>query len=299
MEALAAPALSRMRRRLLKALVVGRGILAATLRDGYIHAGNIAYLSLVTMLPLIILITSVTAAFGQTYAGMAAINGLLKALPPNVAALFEPVIDDVLAAHSGYLLWAGGLVALWTVTTFIETLRDIIHRAFQIPMERSFLAYRLRSMGVTLAAMLLVLVMFLSQVVLVVALKSLRHLIPGEMQLSRWFDLSQLLPPVVIFLSLWALFKLLAPRGHRSSPGWPGALITTFVWIGGSLLLGPFLARFGDMSLTYGALSGVMVALLFFYAVGLALVLGAEINAALAKQTASRKAVLANRKAAG
>ncbi len=285
MEEVAGPFPWPARRRLMRVLVVGRAVLAATLRDGYIHAGNIAYLSLVTMLPLIILITSVTAAFGQTDAGYAAINGLLKALPDNVADLFEPVIDDVIAAHSGYLLWAGGLVALWTVTTFIETLRDIIHRAFRIPLARSFLAYRLRSMGATLAAMLLVVVMFVSQVVLVVALKAVQRLIPPEMQLSRWFDLSQFLPPVFIFLSLWALFKLLAPTGFRKSPGWPGALVTTLAWIGGSLLLGPFLARFGDMSLTYGALSGVMVALLFFYAVGLALVLGAELNAALAKPT--------------
>jgi len=299
MEALAAPPFSRMRRRLLKAVALGRGILSNTLRDGYIHAGNIAYLSLVTLLPLIILITSVTAAFGQTDAGYAAINGLLQALPDNVAALFEPVIAEVIEARSGYLLWAGGIVALWTVTTFVETLRDIIHRAFRIPLARSFLAYRLRSMGATLLAMLLVVIMFLSQVVLVVALKSVRHIIPYEVELPGWVDLSQTLPPLFIFLSLWALFKMLAPAGFRSSPGWPGALVTTLAWIGGSLLLGPFLSRFGDMSLTYGALSGVMVALLFFYAVGLALVLGAELNAALAKQTDARKAMLANGSAAG
>ena len=50
---------------------------------------------------------------------------------------------------------------------------------------------------------------------------------------------------------------------------------------------GGALSRFGDMSITYGALSGVMVAMLFFYAVGFALVLGAELNAALAKPDAA------------
>ena len=67
----------------------------------------------------------------------------------------------------------------------------------------------------------------------------------------------------------------LAPRGYRHSPCWPGALITTLAWIGGTLLLGPAISGLNHLGLTYGALSGVVVALLFFYSVGFALVLGA------------------------
>ena len=42
------------------------------------------------------------------------------------------------------------------------------------------------------------------------------------------------------------------------------------------------LALFGGYDLTYGSLAGVMVALIFFFLVGLGVVIGAEINAALA-----------------
>ena len=49
------------------------------------------------------------------------------------------------------------------------------------------------------------------------------------------------------------------------------------------LLLGPAVSAFGHMGLTYGTLSGVMLALLFFYGVGFALVFGTELNAALAQ----------------
>ena len=283
----AVPTVLRARRYMMRAFIFWRGVLSTTWRDGYIHAGNIAYLSIVTLFPLVILITTVTAAFGRTDAGQAAIDGLLRALPANIADLFAPVIQEVLEAHAGNLVFAGGLVALWTVTTFIETLRDIIHRAFETPRKHSFWEYRLYSMGATLITMLLVLVAFLSQVVLVVALKSVKHLLPYSVEIPAWVDLSQFLPPVIIFLSIWAIFKLLAPSGFRRCAGWPGALVTTIAWIGGSLLIGPILSRFGDMSITYGALSGVMVAMLFFYAVGFALVLGAELNAALAKPDAA------------
>lgn len=260
-----------------------RDVVAVTMRDGYIHAGNIAYLSLVTLLPLVILITAVAVALGQTDAGQAAIDGMLRALPANVAELFEPVIDEVLEARTGNLLLFGGVVALWTISTFLETLRDILHRAFRVPNTHSFVEARLRSIFGTLVAMILILIAILSQVVLVVALKSLPVIRRLEADLPFLLDWSRILSSGLIFLSLWALFKLLAPRECRPNPAWPGAAITTAAWVGGSFLLGPAFASFGQMSLTYGALSGVMVALLFFYAVGFALVLGAELNAALSR----------------
>jgi membrane protein len=43
--------------------------------------------------------------------------------------------------------------------------------------------------------------------------------------------------------------------------------------------------------LTYGSLAGVMIALFFFWLVGLGLVIGAELNAALAESPEERDAI--------
>jgi membrane protein len=48
------------------------------------------------------------------------------------------------------------------------------------------------------------------------------------------------------------------------------------------------LAQFASYTLTYGSLAGVIVALLYFYIVGLGVVMGAQLNAALAKQQQRR-----------
>lgn len=260
-----------------------RRVFTRTLRDGYIHAGNIAYLSLVTLLPLVILITAVTVAFGQTDAGQYAINGVLRALPGNIAELFEPVITEVLQARTGNLLWIGGIVALWTVTTFIETLRDINFRAFDLEPELHFLKYRLQSLAGTIIAILLVLIIFVFQFAMVVFIRDLEALLPIGIELPGWIDWSRVVTPVVLFLALWGLLKLLTPPVRKYSPTWPGALITTIAWVVGSLLIGPTFSTFSHMGLTYGALSGVMLALLFFYAIGFALVAGVETNAAIAE----------------
>lgn len=269
-----------------RAIALLRHVLQRTLRDGAIHAGNLAYLALVTLLPFVLLVTAATSAFGRTDAGQMVIGGLLQALPASVAALFLPVIDEVIEARSGYLLWAGGLVAIWTVSSFVETLRDIIHRAFAVPRARGFIGYRLRSLAGTALAMLLVVALFLAQLLFVVVVKDISALLPYRVDLPGWVELSWLFAPLFMFAALWLLFEMLEPHGFRHSPGWPGALVTVLAWTLAARLLGPSLALFGDMSLTYGALSGVMVALLFFYVVGFALVFGVELNAALARPDA-------------
>ena len=50
-----------------------------------------------------------------------------------------------------------------------------------------------------------------------------------------------------------------------------------------SVALPRVLGLFGDYGLTYGSLAGVIVALIFFWFVGLGLVFGAHLNAALAE----------------
>ena len=46
------------------------------------------------------------------------------------------------------------------------------------------------------------------------------------------------------------------------------------------------LELFGGYTRTYGSLAGVMIALIFFFVVGLGVVIGAELNAALAESGA-------------
>lgn len=276
----------RLGRRLPRTVAIVRETITATLSDGYIHAGNLAYLSIVTLFPLLILFTAITVALGQTDAGAEGIAAVLNALPPEVAKTFSPIVDEVLAARTGRLLWIGGLVALWTVTGFIETLRDIVYRAYGVELKRGFFIYRMHSVLGTLTAMIMLLAAISLHFVLTVPLEMLAEQLPQLPQLgaiASLVDWSYLITPLSIFLSLWALFNILSPSAYRSTASWPGALVCTAVWIGCLLLMGPFVSVFAQMSLTYGALTGVMLALIFFYAVGFSLVFGAELNAALAK----------------
>ena len=68
---------------------------------------------------------------------------------------------------------------------------------------------------------------------------------------------------------------------------WPGALLITAWWLATVEILPSILGLLGGYSLTYGSLAGVMIALIFFFVVGLGVVIGAELNAALAESGAT------------
>jgi membrane protein len=104
---------------------------------------------------------------------------------------------------------------------------------------------------------------------------------------------SRLIPAAVLYLSLYVLFLALTPRAYRSRayPKWPGALLVTVWWVTVTLLLPVVLRHLLSYDLTYGSLAGVMIALFFFWLVGLGMVMGAELNAALAETPEERDAI--------
>ena len=60
-------------------------------------------------------------------------------------------------------------------------------------------------------------------------------------------------------------------------------LVDHLWWLVTVELLPAVLGLLGGYDLTYGSLAGVMITLLFFFVIGLGVVIGAELNAALAE----------------
>jgi membrane protein len=116
--------------------------------------------------------------------------------------------------------------------------------------------------------------------------------------LIQWFPVAQgvattlglyrLVPAATLFFTFYVLFYVLTPSRYRKGcRKWPGALFITSWWLVTVELLPNALSLFGGYGRTYGSLAGVMIALIFFFVVGLGVVIGAELNAALAESGAS------------
>ena len=257
--------------------------------DGFIHAGNLAYLAIVALFPFFIVAAAAAHLLGQSQDAPLTVANILHRLPPDVAKTLREPINEVLTARTGPLLWLGGIVGLWTAASFVETIRDILRRAYGVKFCAPFWEYRLGSILLILGAVMLLMIAFAASVALSTLHHALVEWFPFAQGLGTTLGLYRLVPAATLFVTFYGLFFALTPARYRKQTcrKWPGALLITAWWLATVEILPNVLGLLGGYSLTYGSLAGVMISLIFFFVVGLGVVTGAELNAALAESGAT------------
>lgn len=270
-------------KREIRPLIVAKRVGIGLYDDGFIHAGNLAYLSMLAMFPFFILAAAVARLLGRTEDTTLAVNAILGRLPSDVASVLGSPVREVLEGRSGLLLWFGAIVGLWTAASFIETIRDILRRAYGVRYSASFWQYRLTAMALILGSVILLMAAFALSVFLASAHHFVVDLLPFSEGLGSRLGVYRIVPAVTLFATFYVIFLALTPSRYRTIEcrKWPGAFIVTVWWLLTVDLLPDVISFFGGYEATYGSLAGVMVALLFFFVIGLGVVAGAELNAAL------------------
>ncbi len=268
-----------------RAFEVARRVAVGCFNDGFIHAGNLAYMAMLAIFPMFITGAAIFSALGEEADRAATINAILIAVPPVVREVIEPVARSVIQARSGWLLWIGGLFGLWTVGSLIETIRDILRRAYGTRPTRAFWKYRILSTGIILAAMLLLILSLFAQVAIGAAQQVIAAWFPRLDDVLSDLAWSRVIPGIGLFVSMQLLFIALTPAAYRRRRyrKWPGAVLVTVWWVAVTVALPGVLVGMFSYDLTYGSLAGMMIALFFFWLVGLGIVAGAELNAAIAE----------------
>jgi membrane protein len=245
----------------------------------------LAYMAVLAIFPFFITGAAIFSVMGEQSERAASINAILYTLPPVVGDVIGPVARTVIQERTGWLLWVGGLVGLWTVGSLIETIRDVLRRAYGTVHTAAFWKYRLFSTGIIIAAVVMLLLSLIAQVVIGAVQEVIDAYFPQLGHLLGSLALSRLVPAFGLYGSLYLLFYTLSPHAYRQPryPKWPGALLVAGWWILVAIALPPLLRSVFSYNLTYGSLAGVMIALFFFWLVGLGMVMGAELNAALAE----------------
>ncbi len=264
-----------------------RRVVVGVYSEGFIHAGNFAYLSLVALFAFCIVAAAIAGSLGQTQSGIALIEAFFATVPKSAAdALREPV-ESAMSARSGPLLWFSAAVSLWTATSLIETVRDILNRAYGTVNSRWFWEYRLGSFIFIIAAVLLAMAAFSAQVLVIAIEDIVYRYIPATQNAAGYFAWGRIIPFLTLFAAIYIIYRGLTPRQYRGKhyPKWPGAVLVSLWWLGGATMLPWFVSSMSNYDLTYGSLAGVMIALIFFYLIGLGMVTGAQLNAALANAT--------------
>jgi membrane protein len=252
-------------------------------QDGSLHAGNLAYITLLALFPFVIIFAALAHVLEANARVNEFVNSLLNALPAQTAHLLAKPIHDVLHARTGSLLWIGALVGLWTVAGYIEAIRDIIRTATKDTSPLPFWRTRIRAIAISVAAVLLIFFAFSSQILITAVEQFITHLFPLKHISLLWKNLSFMLPIILTFLANWLLFWLLEPEQNkgRKSWCWPGALLAALYWAAVVRLLPIILVWLQGYSMTYGGLASVMFTLLFFWQIGFGQVVAIYFNVAL------------------
>ncbi|MGP1353388.1 MAG: YihY/virulence factor BrkB family protein [Parasphingopyxis sp.] len=253
--------------------------------EGFVHAGNLAFMALLALFPFFIVLAAIAQIVGRTEDGLQAVSVFLQSVPPTVASALEDPIASVLSARTGNLLWIGAAIGLWTTTSFIETIREILRRAYGTSYGRPFYEYRLFSIGLVIIAVALALLAFALQFLITGLEQFIYDVLPVLEEYRVLVTISRVVPALAIFLAFYLVFWTLTPREYRARryPKWPGALLVTVWWLGTTALMPIVLSNLISYDLTYGSLAGFMLSMMFFFVIGYGVVVGAHFNAALAE----------------
>jgi membrane protein len=157
---------------------------------------------------------------------------------------------------------------------------DAMNRAYDVAESRPWWKVRLIAMGLTIALAAFILISSLLVLIGPITAEWLgRYAGYGAAFEWAWKILQWPLAVLLTTVGI-AVVNYFAPD-VRQEWRWtiPGSIFGTILWLVTSLAFKVYVARFANYNETYGAIGGVMVLMLWFYLSGLAILVGAEMNA--------------------
>jgi membrane protein len=249
-------------------------------------AGGVAYFAFLAVFPALIAAISLYGLIADPTTVAAQLRSLAAILPQSTQPLIADQLNAVVSTSGGALtigLIVSVLAALWSASSGTANLIKAINIAYDEDEHRGTIKLRAIALGLTLGAIVFVLLTLGLVAVVPVALDALPIGTLGRLlaQVLRWVALVGL---VVVAL---AVVYRIAPDRDAPRFRWVsvGALVATALWVLGSIGFSLYVNFFGNYNKTYGAVAGVVVLMLWLYLTSYIVLLGAEVNAESERQT--------------
>ena len=252
-----------------------------------IIGGGVAFFGFLAIFPALIAMISIYGLVASPETVARQVEDLSAQLPDDAANLIGEQLNSIVTNNSGALsvsLAVSVLGALWSASGGVGNLVTAVNLAYDEVETRGFIKRKAISLGLTLGAIVFVLITF-TLVAVVPAVMSALPLGPfGTVlaQVLRWVLL------LAVFAGSLAVLYRIAPDRDAPRLRWVslGAVVVTVIWALVSLGFSFYVNRFGSYDKTYGAIAGVIVLMLWLYLTCYLILLGAEINSEAEHQTA-------------
>lgn len=250
-----------------------------------IVAAGVAFYSFVAVVPALAATISIYGLIADPAQVTENLQTLSRVLPHEVMPLLQEQMTRIVGDNqkAGWGAVVGVALAIYSSASATKALIQGLNIAYDEEERRGFFKLLFLSLGLTFAAIV--------GVLLVIALGGL---LPAAL---NWFGVSSgvetllnwLRWPVLVLLFVGALGGIYRFGPCRESPEWRwlswGAGAATLLWIIGSAAFSLYVSKFGSYDKTYGSLGAVVVFLFWLYLTAFVVLLGAELNSEMERQT--------------
>jgi membrane protein len=271
--------------------VIGRRTYAEVLDDHCLGlAAELAFYFLLALFPALLFLVALVSVMPVEHVLDQWFTTIQPFAPPEVLPLIRGQLDELAGGgHSG-LLTIGLVGAIWSSSAAMTAIISTLNRAYDLTESRPWWKARLLAVVLTIAFA----VFLVTASVLLLAGRPLFEWMGGwigwsSAAVTAWTYLRWPFIAFTVVLAIDLIYHF-APN-RRVEWVWltPGSLLATALWFGASLGFKTYTATVGGFNATYGAIGTVVVLMLWLYLSGLALLIGAELNAEIEREFRERR----------
>jgi membrane protein len=249
-------------------------------------AAALSYYFVMSIFPSLILLSAIVAYLPVPDLFNQALSLMSRIVPPDSMGIVRKVLSDVVAPNRGTFLSFGIVGTLWSASGGFSAAIEALNIAYDAEETRPFWVTRPLALGLTF---LLGSLLLIALVVMVVG-PHFGEWLAGRVHLSSvwiwvWPYIHWTVSVVFTVMAVEALYFLAPNVKQRFFATLPGAVFAVCFWIALSYGLGIYFRRFANFNKTYGTLGAAVALMVWLYWTGFAMLVGAELNAELAKKT--------------
>jgi len=255
-------------------------------------AAQQAYYFFFALFPALLTLISIASFFPIHNLVEEIVAMLGRFAPPEVLTIITDQITKISQSDHGGILTFAFLLTIWSSSGAMVSIITTLNAAYDITEGRQLWRVRLIALALTIGIALFILV----SIALVLVGPTLAEHVANTMHLGQAFKwASWILQWPIVFSFVATGIGLIYYFAPDAEQDWiwitPGSVVATFLWVVASLGLKLYIGYFGSYNETYGTLGAFIVLLTWFYLSGLAILIGAEVNAEIEHASPYGKAV--------
>ena len=246
------------------------------------RAAALTYYGILSIFPGLLVLVSVLGLVGGPASGLNEVLGTIA--PGQAGEVIQNAVNRISAtgATAGVVAIVSLLVAFWSASGYIAAFLRILNEIHDVPAERPAKRALPLRLGLTaIVGVLLIVCVFLVVFTGNLARRTGEAIGLGSAAVTAW-NIAKW--PVLLVLVAVVITLLYRAGPHAEDrPRWitPGSLTAVLLWVVLSALFGVYLATLASYERTYGALSGVIIFLVWLWLTNVAVLLGAALDAEL------------------